>query len=181
MNGPEVKGLPQPPDRHAAIGVGAVVQAKIVRVRNRRGPRKPKLIGPKERYRKSIHGAKFGPKKKRRGGVKKFGPVYNAKKAGLGPKGKKYGPRFNRKKAGLGPRPKRAKKTRAARKRKAKLERKRRMRNGTARRRSKAPSWFLRMAMRAIKRYVGRAAPKDLRNHGYKGVKRPGRTGLGGR
>ena len=144
MDGAEVKGLPQPPDRHARI-------------------RRRKKFNPKKR-------GFFG-----KAGKGRLRPKLNPKKRGnfgrLRVKPKKFGPVFRSKLAGRGPRAKKARgSTRSARQSTAR---------GGFRRPKK--SWLLKMAMAAIKRSMRATKPRDFRNHGYKGITKRGRTGLGGR
>jgi hypothetical protein len=154
MDGIEVKGLAQPPDRFAKS------KRKKFNPKKRgffgkagKGRLRGKMFGPKEP--KGLRG--FNPKKrgffgKRKPKPRKFGPVFRSKLAGRGPKSRK--PRGSA----------------------------RRARQSTARggRRPKS-SWLMKMAMRALKRSVKSAAPRDFRNHGFKGVKHLDRTGLAGR
>ncbi len=155
--GDEVKGLPQPPDRRPLFNPKKRgFFGKIGKIKR---PKKARQYGPKLRYRKDIDGPKLGPRRRK-------------KLVGVSGAGRRYGPKFLKSKAGKG----------------QKLKRngggKRRTGRGGARR--SGNSWLLKLAQRAVARHLQKAlrprkTPKDYRHHGAKGVRKSGRTGLGGR
>lgn len=169
----ELKGLPQPPD-HPTMRrkkFGPRHNKKLAGL----GPAGPKFGPRRPRAKKAAFSGKkwghFGTAGKGRLAPKRFGPVFRSKLAGVGPK---FGPVRQRSLRS----PKTKKPRGSTRKARQSTARQSTARGGFRRQKQ---SWLVKMAMRAIKRAVQSTKPRDFRNHGYKGITKRGRTGLGGR